>query len=235
MIRDVERERQHGFAILAAQGIKRLRIACGGGHFVSARQSIFRPAIIISMSEPTSMRRDQVVQAAIDVFLRYGYARTTMTDIAQAAGLSRPTLYLTFPDKDSIFHAVVDAMVESKLTEIRQRLPRFRGFEAKLRFACEAWGAEGFELVQAHPDAKDIFDLGFASVCNGYAAFGDLLAEIISAPLAESGLDIGAADLAQTIMYAIKGFKEVARDGTEMRRMIGVHVAVVAAALRRNG
>ena len=63
------------------------------------------------MSEGTSTRGDQVVQAAIGVFLRYGYARTTMADIAQAAGLSRPTLYLEFPDKDAIFHAVVDAMV----------------------------------------------------------------------------------------------------------------------------
>ena len=92
------------------------------------------------MSEGTSTRRDQVVQAAIGVFLRYGYARTTMADIAQAAGLSRPTLYLEFPDKDAIFHAVVDAMVANKLTEIRQGLPRYRGFKAKLRFACEAWG-----------------------------------------------------------------------------------------------
>ena len=187
------------------------------------------------MSEGTSTRRDQVVQAAIGVFLRYGYARTTMADIAQAAGLSRPTLYLEFPDKDAIFHAVVDAMVANKLTEIRQGLPRYRGFKAKLRFACEAWGAEGFELVQAHPDAKDMFDLGFASVCNGMSAFGDLLTEIISTPLAESGLGIAASDLAQTIVFAIKGFKETARDGADMRRLIGVQVAIVAAALGRKG
>jgi AcrR family transcriptional regulator len=158
-----------------------------------------------------------------------------MADIAQAAGLSRPTLYLAFPDKDAIFHAVVDAMVADKLSEIRQRLPRYRGFEKKLRYACEAWGAEGFELVQAHPDAKDMFDLGFASVCNGFSAFGDLLTEIISAPLAESGLGITAVDLAETIVFAIKGFKEIARDGADMRRMIGVQVAIVAAAIGRKG
>ncbi|QIE23457.1 Bacterial regulatory protein, tetR family [Caballeronia sp. SBC1] len=187
------------------------------------------------MSETTSTRRGQVVQAAIGVFLRYGYARTTMAHIAQAAGLSRPTLYLTFPDKDAIFHAVVDAMVADKLSEIRQRLPRYRGLEKKLRYACEAWGAEGFELVQAHPDAKDMFDLGFASVCNGYSVFGDLLTEIISAPLVESGLGIAAGDLAETIVFAIKGFKEIARNGADMRRMIGVQVAIVAAALGREG
>ena len=202
---------------------------------IFVKVSCFRYVIIAVMSETTSTRRDQVVQAAIDVFLRYGYARTTMADIAQAAGLSRPTLYLSFPDKDAIFHAVVDTMVADKLSEIRRRLPRYRGFETKLRYACEAWGAEGFELVQAHPDAKDMFDLGFAAVCNGYSAFEELLTEIVSAPLADSGLGIAAGDLAQTIAFAIKGFKEIARDGADMRRMIGVQVAIVAAALGRKG
>jgi len=50
-------------------------------------------------SNAAMARRDDIVRAAIGVFLRYGYARTTMRDIAQATGLTRPTLYLTFPTK----------------------------------------------------------------------------------------------------------------------------------------
>jgi AcrR family transcriptional regulator len=184
------------------------------------------------MSQETTTRREKVIQAAIQTFLRYGYARTTVADIAQAAGLSRPTLYLTFPDKDAIFNAVVDAMVKNKLDEISRGLKRHTRFEAKLRFACEAWGAEGFDLVQAHPDAKDMFDLGFASVCNGFSAFETLLTEMLSEPLSQSALNVNAGELARTIVFAIKGFKEIARDGAEIRRMIRVHVAVVAAALQ---
>src|SRR5882762_6933784 len=120
------------------------------------------------MSEATSTRRDQVVQAAIGVFLRYGYARTTMADIAQAAGLSRPTLYLTFPDKEGVFRAVIETMVAAKLATIRAGLTAQSSLEAKLRFACEAWGAEGFELVLTNPDAKDMFDVRFAPVREGY-------------------------------------------------------------------
>ena len=60
------------------------------------------------MSESSLMptRRDQIVEAATGIFWRYGYARTTMSDIAQASGLTRPTLYLSFPDKEQIFAAV---------------------------------------------------------------------------------------------------------------------------------
>ncbi|MES0101866.1 TetR/AcrR family transcriptional regulator [Mesorhizobium sp. M0019] len=32
-------------------------------------------------------------------------------DIAQASGLTRPTLYLTFPDKERVFEAVVETMI----------------------------------------------------------------------------------------------------------------------------
>ena len=124
-------------------------------------------------------RRRRVVEAATGVFLRYGYARTTMADIAQAAGLSRPTLYLTFPDKEGVFQAVIETMVATKLATIHNGLSKQLSLDAKLRFACESWGAEGFELVRANPDAKDAFDLSFARVRQGYAAFEELLAELL--------------------------------------------------------
>lgn len=183
-------------------------------------------------STAVSARRQHIIKVAIGVFLRYGYARTTLADIAKAAGLARTALYVMFSDKEAIFSAVVETMVAEKLSDIRHSLPEKSGFEAKLRFACESWGAEGFELVRANPDAKDMFDLGFASVCGGYSAFEELVVEIIKEPLRESGLNVQAKELARVIAFSIKGFKDIARDGKEIRRMIGVQVALIAAALR---
>jgi len=60
-----------------------------------------------------------IVEAATGVFLRYGFSRTTMGDIAGAAGISRPALYLVFPSKDDVFAAVVrhiDAKWHAELT-----------------------------------------------------------------------------------------------------------------------
>ncbi|HXZ17072.1 MAG TPA: TetR/AcrR family transcriptional regulator [Roseiarcus sp.] len=176
-------------------------------------------------------RQDDVVRAAIGVFLRYGYARTTMGDIAQAAGLTRPTLYLTFPGKERIFTAVVEKMIEDKLIEIRGGLPRQKSLETKLRFACNAWAAEGYELVKAHPDAADMFDLGFKSVCAGYDQFGALLAEILDEPLGRSSLELSARDAARAVVFAMRGFKDVATSGAEMRGLIETHVKLVAGAI----
>jgi AcrR family transcriptional regulator len=182
-------------------------------------------------SATAAARREQIVDAAIGVFLRYGYARTTMGDIAQSAGLTRPTLYVTFPDKEQIFTAVVDKMIADKLTEIREGLPHLKTLEKKLRFACNAWAADGYELVQAHPDAADMFDLGFKSVCAGYDKFGALLAELLDAPLKRSSLDLSPADVARTIVFAMRGFKDAATSGVEMRELIADHVKLAAAAI----
>jgi len=183
-------------------------------------------------SAAASARRQHIIKVAIGVFLRYGYARTTMADIAKAAGLARTALYPMFSDKEAIFSAVIEAMVTEKLSDIRRGLPERSSFDAKLRFACESWGAEGFELVQSNPDAKDMFDLGFKSVGESISAFEVLLVEIIREPLREAGLDVQAKELARVIAFAIKGFKVIARDGKEIRRMIEVQVALISAALR---
>jgi AcrR family transcriptional regulator len=176
-------------------------------------------------------RRQQVVEVARGVFLRYGYARTTMADIAHAAGLSRPTLYLTFSDKEEVFQAVVEAMVADKIAEIRQSLPGCAGLDAKLRYACKSWGAEGFDLVQANPDAKDMFDRRFKAVCDGFIAFEAVLIEILEEPLRNARLDVQAGELARVIGHSIKGLKDVARDGADIRRMIDALITMIAAGL----
>jgi AcrR family transcriptional regulator len=183
------------------------------------------------MGDFASLRRSQIVAAATPVFLRYGFARTTMGDIAQAAGLTRPTLYLTFPDKESVFQVVVETMIEEKLAQISTGIAGVPTIHEKLLYACNAWAAEGYELVQAHPDARDMFDLGFKSVCAGYAAFQDLIAGIIGEALGQSPITVSSTDLARSIVYALKGFKDVAADATDLRTLIATHVAVVSAAL----
>jgi AcrR family transcriptional regulator len=183
------------------------------------------------MSDPASNRRSHIVGAATPVFLRYGFGRTTMAEIAQASGLTRPTLYLTFPDKEAVFQAVVEAMIEQKMSQIRAGISGLPTVDEKLLYACNAWAAEGYELVQAYPDAHDMFDLGFKSVCAAYQAFEDLIADILKDAVDRSALDLSPAKLARSIVYALKGFKDVAANSADLRILIATHVAVVSAAL----
>lgn len=51
--------------------------------------------------------RAAVLDAARTLFLRHGYAGTTMDDIAAAAGLTKRTLYNNYGDKEALFTEIV--------------------------------------------------------------------------------------------------------------------------------
>ena len=53
-------------------------------------------------------KREAVFEAASEVFSRYGFRRTSMNDIAEAAGISRPALYLMFDNKEDLFRQLAN-------------------------------------------------------------------------------------------------------------------------------
>lgn len=53
-------------------------------------------------------RRLTLVEAATDIFLQYGFKKTTLDDIASAAHLQKSSLYHYFNGKDDLFLAVVN-------------------------------------------------------------------------------------------------------------------------------
>lgn len=80
-------------------------------------------------------RRSTILEVAREVFLREGYAGTSMSQIAANLGGSKATLYSYFPSKKDLFIAVVDAecvkvldllyIVSETVTDIRTALQCF--------------------------------------------------------------------------------------------------------------
>ena len=58
-------------------------------------------------------KRDQILRAALEVFLDVGFERATTDAIAARAGVSKATLYNHFEDKRSLFAACVKAEADS--------------------------------------------------------------------------------------------------------------------------
>ncbi|HEU4521817.1 MAG TPA: TetR/AcrR family transcriptional regulator [Thermoanaerobaculia bacterium] len=52
--------------------------------------------------------RKQILDAALQLFSHKGYGATSVNDIADAAGLSKGNVYHHFPDKETIFRALLD-------------------------------------------------------------------------------------------------------------------------------
>jgi len=50
---------------------------------------------------------NQILAVAVEVIIRQGYDKTTMSDIAEEAGLSRRTIYLYFKGKEELFEELL--------------------------------------------------------------------------------------------------------------------------------
>ena len=59
-----------------------------------------------------------ILDAARDVFLERGYSVTTMDVVAQAAGVSKATVYALFTSKDQLFAAVIEREGEQQTAAI---------------------------------------------------------------------------------------------------------------------
>ena len=62
----------------------------------------------------------QIVEKAQALFARFGFRKTTMDEIAQAAHKGKSTIYHYFQNKEEIFRAVV----EKEANELKKRLIR---------------------------------------------------------------------------------------------------------------
>ncbi|HXW21862.1 MAG TPA: TetR/AcrR family transcriptional regulator [Rhodomicrobium sp.] len=64
-------------------------------------------------------RRAAILAAALDIFSENGFAAARLEDVAQKAGVAKGTLYLYFPDKEALFEALLQGLVNPVLQRIQ--------------------------------------------------------------------------------------------------------------------
>ncbi|NDZ95829.1 TetR/AcrR family transcriptional regulator [Streptomyces sp. SID6673] len=74
------------------------------------------------LSEGADEARKQIMVAAERVFQRYGIAKTTMDDIGREAGVSRPTVYRYFGDRDTLISALIERRSRMLFVKARKYL-----------------------------------------------------------------------------------------------------------------
>ncbi len=80
-----------------------------------------KPKKVLERTEDKQVaRRKAIIDAALECFLQYGFAKTSLDDIAKRAKLSRPLLYLLFKNKEELF---VETLRSLYLTEIESARP----------------------------------------------------------------------------------------------------------------
>ena len=83
---------------------------------------------------PRSFDMDRALDCALQVFWRKGYEGASLSDLTEAMGINRPSLYAAFGDKEALFRKVLDRYAEGLTSYVREALnqPTARGAIEKL-------------------------------------------------------------------------------------------------------
>jgi AcrR family transcriptional regulator len=133
-------------------------------------------------------RRARILQAALRTFLAYGFSRTTMDDIARAAGMSRPALYLLFRNKSDIFRAGASELLDQSATDAARALAQDGPFAARMVAAIDhSFVALMRDIVMA-PHGSELLDMKTTMAGDlAHAWRSALRAHFASAIAAEAG------------------------------------------------
>jgi TetR/AcrR family transcriptional regulator len=98
-------------------------------------------------SEAATQTRERLLDEALTLFSRRGYAATGIRDILQAAGVTQPTLYHHFSDKASL----LQTLIERHYGESQQRLEEIIASEATVVGKLLAFVTSSFEHCCVDP------------------------------------------------------------------------------------
>lgn len=191
------------------------------------------------MNESASERRRDIVGAAVRLFNRYGYKRTSIDTIAREAGVAKATVYAYFPGKEDVFRAVCAAVCDDILAraDAAASLP---DLEARLRGVLEAKLVTVYELVDASPHAREILEsqsrLGADIVERADKEYVRRLAALLTAADDAGQLDLSAANhtaasAAQLLLRSGYGAASDAKDARTLKKQLRELVALVLRAL----
>jgi len=181
-------------------------------------------------------RKRALLEAALTVFARHGYRKTSMEDVAQTAGVSRQGLYLHFPTKEDLFRATVwHALRRSECAVIAALGDEGASLEDRLVRAFDEWVGRYVEARGS--EVEDLVQACRTLLGNVVDEANARFAEAISGALENGGLEhvyaqrgVTAMDIAATLRATAEGLKTF----TDSRQgfVEGMQVAVRALDLR---
>lgn len=180
----------------------------------------------------TDTKENLIIDAAHAVFLRYGFKRVTMGDIAEAAGISRPAVYLLFPNKEAVFKAVVRKLNRHSLEKIQAGVALHASVAKQLLFAFDVWAVQPAEAIMQSPESRELvnsaYELAGDVVEESGLIFESLLMEIVKPALKnKKNQSMSVKQVAHLMRGAARGFKEVAKNTDELRGMIKQFIELI--------
>ena len=123
--------------------------------------------------EQKEKRRQEILEVGLDLFIRKGYAATKISDIAEAAGMSKGLLFHYFESKEALYNALIEFGLWG--TQMAAQTP----FNSPVEFFQSAAGMI-LEAVKSNPFSAKIF------VLMNQAQYNDALTEEMRAQISKN-------------------------------------------------
>lgn len=164
-------------------------------------------------------KTERVLAASLTCFKQYGFKRTSMEDIAKAADMSRPALYLLFKNKTDIFRSLSEAFHTKTLRAAKMALSGNAPIRQRISAAMAARMTPLYALAHDSAHGPELFDVNQSTSGDINAKADDkflrLLSDHLQASLKSGEISDGpdglaARELAQLILASAVGLKTFA-------------------------
>lgn len=171
---------------------------------------------------PREFDADQALDRALEVFWRKGYEGASLSELTEAMGINRPSLYAAFGNKEDLFRKALDRYADGPAAYTREALNETTAravVERLLRGAADALtdpsnppgclGVHG--ALSCGEAAESIRD----ELCARRASFETALAQRFERAKLEGDLsaDTNCADLARLVATVMQGMAVQAAGG----------------------
>jgi TetR/AcrR family transcriptional regulator of autoinduction and epiphytic fitness len=165
-----------------------------------------------------TQRREQVLAEALTVFATFGYRKTSMDAVAQAADISRPGLYFLFSSKEELFRETMRQALDEAQRDVRAALDS-PGADLNVRLVA-ALDANLGRYVGTHINegVDDLLEHGTAQLQSMYDDYRAAFIDVLAGAIAASGLSTGSVtprQIAEVLHAAASGWKHRVADRPE--------------------
>jgi AcrR family transcriptional regulator len=177
----------------------------------------------------------KIIQAAQQLFVRYGYHKVSMSDIAKASGMSRPSLYAAFANKEAVISALVALHLEDNHAQTARRLQPDQDLRTQLACLFEIWIIAPFASVIDFDYGKDFMAETARQAPEAIDQIYDQFAHYVTTlltPHVRPAAPLSAADLARILALATKGLKNTSVQLADLQRLTQGLITMVLATLQ---
>ena len=185
-------------------------------------------------------KSDHILDAALPVFVRHGFRKTSMADIARAANISRASLYLSFGSKEELFRAGSTRAHANTMREVEAALAGSGDVFNRLEGAIAVFQRGLIAPFAGSPDAAELFDVNMALAKDITLAARARLVALLAQALADAqtagavaldSLNSTPDDVANVIVAAMDGIKHSPGDSAKADERMQLFMRLLRAAI----